>query len=368
MIRLLASAYRCSVLPFVSESRARLQSIPLPSSARVSIPSAAPIPSFFSMQGDIFVLISPQSVLRLSPLPLSAQLDILLRQAHYEEALSLCQFSRLEAWLEGPFLLSETQTADLLSGPASDAAAAPPTSAVHEDSPFEEDNASVGEQSQQQRLSGQGGRYLAQKRQQEREMFRRAQAERGAHVRRIHELLGYSLFNEVAILFSCFLLVVMQFLAFLRRGMLKRRFNTFNKGKFLLGKFLHCSLKCYLLVNVLLSGILFLHNHSLEKLSSKGYAVFLFGGLKQHVSPAFLLKALLALIPYLNILRASTETSKEVLLDSAHSSSDQLSEMSLPVLVDTVLLKALVLTENDDLVMPFLKSHNECDINETIVC
>jgi len=94
-----------------------------------------------------------------------------------------------------------------------------------------------------------------------------------------------------------------------------------------------------------------------------------------------LLKALSALIPYLNHIRNShrqnrdnTElngnreanvqlsmSSKLLGRPAVRSISHQQGEMPLPVLIDTVLLKAYLITD-DELVIPFLSQPNECDI------
>lgn len=97
-----------------------------------------------------------------------------------------------------------------------------------------------------------------------------------------------------------------------------------------------------------------------------------------------LLKALVALIPYLNSIKISLRqnrdnndldddrksnvhlsmSSKLLGRPAVRSVSHQQGEMPLPVLIDTVLLKAFLITD-DESVIPFLSQPNECDIEES---
>jgi Vam6/Vps39-like protein vacuolar protein sorting-associated protein 39 len=82
-----------------------------------------------------------------------------------------------------------------------------------------------------------------------------------------------------------------------------------------------------------------------------------------------LLRALSALIPYLNqlrsrFMRSGTLGGKAMGGSSFHELNSDQDEMPLSSLVDTVLLKAYLLTDAQ-LVMPFLQQGNECDVEES---
>ena len=79
-----------------------------------------------------------------------------------------------------------------------------------------------------------------------------------------------------------------------------------------------------------------------------------------------LLQALSALIPFLEMMRGKLLLANKASQSLLHKYDLNLSvnEMKLAVLIDTVLLKAYLLTD-DSLVMPFLQQGNQCDIDKS---